>query len=52
MVEEHNKKFEQGLEDYELGLNEFSDLYYSEFLMRKTGFRGDLVDKNLKNKNK
>ena len=37
IIEEHNKKADQGLFSYRLGVNEFTDLTYEEFIAKYTG---------------
>ena len=38
IIEEHNKKADEGLFSYRLGVNKFTDLEYEEFIAKYTGF--------------
>lgn len=41
-IEEHNKRFEDGLETYSVEMNEFADLSPEEFLKRYTGLNSTI----------
>lgn len=38
-IDEHNKRYEKGLETYNMGLNKYSDLSNEEFVKQMNGFK-------------
>jgi hypothetical protein len=40
VIAKHNQRYALGLETYEMGINQFSDLTFEEFLQKFTGAAG------------
>lgn len=38
-IDEHNERYEKGLETYNMGLNKYSDLSNEEFVKQMNGFK-------------